>query len=558
MTLTIKQKSIVLGAAIFGLTLLVGGTGWWGTREFQADMQQSTTAAAALRNQVEADMMHDALRADVLAAIVASGRGAADQRAQIEADLLDHIATMKERLAENAQLPLPDEIKTALRAAEEPLHAYMEAAEKTVATAFTQHDEALAALPAFYESFSRLEDAMEKLSDQIEAFAESTRQESDHTARLVEWLLGGAIALAIAMGFGLCLSVIRNVVRPLTRMTDAMRQLASGDVETEIPSLGRRDEIGDMAQALGTFKENAITAHRLEAEQREDQARKERRQQVIESHIAEFEQSVGTALRALSSAAAEMRAASESMSSIAEEATQRSSAVASAATEASANVQTVAAAAEELAASITEISRQVTQSASIAGQAVEESTRTNATVAGLADAANRIGEVVQLINAIAAQTNLLALNATIEAARAGEAGKGFAVVASEVKALATQTGKATEEIAAQVGSIQSVAQNSVEAIKSVATVIGRMNEISTTVAAAIDEQGAATQEITRNTQQAAKGTEQVTANVVGLRDGAATAGAAASKVLSAATALNAQADDMRREVDRFLANIRVA
>jgi methyl-accepting chemotaxis protein len=558
MTLTIKQKSIVLGAAIFGLTLLVGGTGWWGTQEFRAGMQQSTTAAAALRNHVEADMMHDALRGDVLAAIVASERGARDQRDKIQADLREHIDTMKERLAENAQLPLPGEIKESLRAAEGLLRSYMESAEKTVATAFTRHDEAVAALPAFYESFSRLEDAMEKLSDQIETFVKSTRQESDHTAHLVEWLLIAAIALAVAMGFGLCLSVIRNVVRPLTQITAAMRQLAAGDTSTDIPSLGRRDEIGDMAQALGTFKENAITARRLEAEQREDQARKERRQQVIESHIAEFEQSVGAALRALTSAAGEMRGASESMSGIAEQATQRSSAVASAATEASANVQTVAAAAEELAASITEISRQVAQSANIAGQAVEESTRTNATVAGLADAANRIGEVVQLINAIAAQTNLLALNATIEAARAGEAGKGFAVVASEVKALATQTGKATEEIAAQVGSIQSVAQSSVEAIRSVATVIGRMNEISTTVAAAIDEQGAATEEITRNTQQAAKGTEQVTTNIVGLRDGAETAGAAASKVLSAATALNAQADDMRRQVDRFLASIRVA
>ncbi|HEX2116699.1 MAG TPA: methyl-accepting chemotaxis protein [Alphaproteobacteria bacterium] len=558
MTLTIKQKSIVLGATILGLTLLVGGTGWWGTQEFQADMHESTTAAAALRNQVEADMMHDALRADVLAAIVASERDASAQREKIQADLREHIDTMKARLAENAQLPLSSEIKAALRQVEGPLRAYMESAERTVSAAFTRREEAMAALPAFYESFTRLEDAMEKLSDQIETFVEDTKQESETTASAVEWLLIGSIVLATAMGLGLCLSMMRTVVRPLTHMTGAMRRLATGDTDTAIPGLGRRDEIGDMAQALGTFKENAITARRLEAEQREEQARKEKRQQIIETHIAEFEQSVGAALRALTGAAGEMRGASASMSSIAEQATQRSSAVASAATEASANVQTVAAAAEELAASISEISRQVAQSATIAGQAVEESTRTNSTVAGLSDAANRVGEVVQLISAIAAQTNLLALNATIEAARAGEAGKGFAVVASEVKALATQTGKATEEIAAQIGSIQSVAQNSVEAIRSVATVIGRMSEISTSVAAAIDEQGAATQEITRNTQEAAKGTEQVTANIVALRDGAETAGRAASQVLSAATALNAQADDMRNQVDRFLANIRTA
>jgi methyl-accepting chemotaxis protein len=558
MTLTIKQKSIVLGAAIFGLTLLVGGVGWWGTQEFQAGMHESTTAATALRNHVETDMMHDALRADVLAAIVATERGEATQRDTIQADLREHIEMMKARLAENAKLPLSGEIKAALAKVDEPLRTYMSSAEKTVAAAFTRREDAVAALPSFYESFSRLEDALEKLSDQIESFVENTKQQSEATAGTVESILIVSIMLAVAAALGLCLSMMRTVVRPLTRMTGAMRQLATGDTAVDIPGSGRHDEIGDMAGALDTFKENAIVARRLEGEQREEQARKEKRQQVIEAHIADFERSVGNALRALTGAAGEMRAASQSMSGIAQEASQRSTAVASAATEASANVQTVAAAAEELSASIGEISRQVAQSATIAGHAVEESTRTNATVGGLSDAANRIGEVVKLINDIANQTNLLALNATIEAARAGEAGKGFAVVAAEVKALATQTGKATEEIASQIGSIQSVAQKSVEAIRSVTTVIGQMNEISTSVAAAIDEQGAATQEITRNTQQAAKGTEQVTTNVVGLRDGAETAGKAASQVLSAATDLNNQADGMRKEVDRFLSNIRAA
>ena len=558
MALTIKQKSIVLGAAIFGLTLLVGGAGWWGTQEFQTGMHESTTAATALRNHVETDMMHDALRADVLAAIVATEKGEAAKRDAIQAELREHIDMMKARLAENEKLPLSGEIKAAIRKVDEPLRAYMDSAEKTVAAAFTRREDAIAALPSFYESFSRLEDALEKLSDQIEAFVENTRQQSEATAGTVESILIIAILLAVAAALGLCLSMMRTVVKPLTRMTGAMRQLATGDTAVDIPGAGRHDEIGDMAGALGMFKENAIVARRLEGEQREEQARKEKRQQVIEAHSADFERSVGNALRALTGAAGEMRAASQSMSGIAQQASQRSSAVASAATEASANVQTVAAAAEELSASIGEISRQVAQSATIAVKPSRNRRAPTRPCGGLSEAANSIGEVVKLINDIANQTNLLALNATIEAARAGEAGKGFAVVASEVKALATQTSKATEEIASQVGGIQSVAQKSVEAIRSVTTVIGQMNEISTSVAAAIDEQGAATQEITRNTQQAAKGTEQVTVNIVGLRDGAETAGKAAAQVLSAATDLNKQADGMRNEVDRFLTNIRAA
>jgi methyl-accepting chemotaxis protein len=221
-------------------------------------------------------------------------------------------------------------------------------------------------------------------------------------------------------------------------------------------------------------------------------------------------------------------------------------------------VQTVATAAEELSSSIEEIGRQVTQSSTIAGEAVEEADHVNATVKNLMDSAQRIGEVVALINDIAEQTNLLALNATIEAARAGDAGKGFAVVANEVKSLANQTGKATEDIAAQVTAIQGSTKDAVQAIAGIGTTITKINEIAGAIAAAVEEQGAAIQEIARNISQAAGGTQDVTANIGSVSDLATEAGGASTRVLETAQQLRGQSEQLRQEVVRFLGTIRTA
>ena len=227
-----------------------------------------------------------------------------------------------------------------------------------------------------------------------------------------------------------------------------------------------------------------------------------------------------------------MHSSAEAMTSTAEEASRQSTAVAAASEQASTNVQTVAAASEELSASIVEISRQVAQSASIAGRAVDEAAATNKSVQGLAEAAQKIGDVVKLINDIAGQTNLLALNATIEAARAGEAGKGFAVVASEVKSLANQTAKATEDIASQVDAIQSATNTPSRRSRASAKTIGEINEIATTIASAVEEQGAATKEISRNVQQAAPGTNDVSSNIAGVTQAAGETGQSAGQVLA--------------------------
>ncbi len=367
-------------------------------------------------------------------------------------------------------------------------------------------------------------------------------------------LLVGAIALALAV----TMLVGRRVIQPLHTIRDAMLKVAGGDLTAEVAFATRHDEIGALAGALATFKQNAVEKLGIEEEQRGRRAQAEARQQATEAHIAGFEGQVRDALDSLGGASEQMRATAERLAKTAEQSSRQVKAASGASEEASTNVETVAAASEELSASISEISRQVARAATVASRAVEETRQTDGTVQGLAETAARIGEVVKLISDIASQTNLLALNATIEAARAGEAGKGFAVVASEVKSLANQTAKATEEISAQIVAVQNVTKDAVDAIKRIGGTIGEVSTVATSIASAVEEQGAATQEITRNTQQAARGTKDVSENIAGVAAGTDETGTAAAGVKSAADALARQAEQLRGQVRDFLDKIRAA
>jgi methyl-accepting chemotaxis protein len=377
-------------------------------------------------------------------------------------------------------------------------------------------------------------------------------------ARLGLVLNAALLLVAVVLGALGLLVGSRRIARPLGAIAAATLKVAGGDGATEIPFRDRQDEIGALAGALVVFNENALAKARIEEEQRADNARREDRRQAIEAAIEDFAATMDRTLQALVAAADDMRSTSGAMSSAAGEAGERTRAVAHASEEASANVQTVASASEELSTSVAEIARQVAHAAEISHEAVEAAQQTTGAVEGLAEAAQRIGEVVELINNIASQTNLLALNATIEAARAGEMGKGFAVVAHEVKSLATQTAKATGEIRQQIEAVQGATGAAVEAIRGIAGRIGEINEVSTTIASAVEEQGAATREITRNTQEAAHGTERVFTNIAGVNERVAETGQAASMVLSAAEGLRDKADALRQDVDRFLGAIRAA
>jgi methyl-accepting chemotaxis protein len=428
----------------------------------------------------------------------------------------------------------------------------------------------MTALKRDYAEIARPLEQVYKIGTEIDALIEkatsvarsvASQRMAVATARITE-------AAQISIGFGFFVVVILmgaaifgvlSIGRPIKQIAGVLLQLANGSREFDIPYTGRGDEVGDAARAARTFRDNLVRLEKLEAEQKQAAARAVAERKGMVRDLADtFERAIGNIVGAVSSAATELESAAGTLTKNAAATQQLSAAVAIASAQASANVQSVASATGEVGASIEEIGRQVQQSTKIAAEAVKQAEQTDARIAELSRSASRIGDVVTLITTIAGQTNLLALNATIEAARAGEAGRGFAVVAAEVKMLATQTAKATESIKTQIAEMQNTTKDSVAAIKEISVTIGRISEIAATITAAVDAQGAATQEIAHNVAQAAQGAAQVATNITDVNHDADETGTASAKVLQAAQFLSGESRKLELEVENFIDTVRAA
>jgi methyl-accepting chemotaxis protein len=478
----------------------------------------------------------------------------------------DRLAQLKKEYDERREFWIKSDLDPVLKAklvekSDHEVQRFWSALQDGMLPALAKGDSAAAAksyseITARYTAHRAIIDDIVKQTNDQNGATEVAATGRVSTFTLVLWSVSAVVFLVIGAGiFG----VAFGVIRPIAAMTGVMKGLAGGDLSVSIPALSRDDEVGAMARAVQIFRENALRVRSMESEQAGLKLRAEEDRKSAMLAMADgFDSVIGKIIQTVSTASSELESSAGRLTRTAEVTQSLSATVATASEQSSANAQSAAAAAEEMASSVSEIGRQVSDSHKISREAVSQVEATNARIADLAQSAGRIGEVVKMISAVAEQTNLLALNATIEAARAGEAGRGFAVVASEVKALATQTAKATEEISEQISQMQSATNQSVSAIREIGGTIGRIAEISQAIAAAVEEQGAATQEISRNVQRAAQGASQVAGSIGDVNRGASDTGAASTQVHALAQSLLGQSNHLRGEVEKFLSTVRAA
>jgi len=408
------------------------------------------------------------------------------------------------------------------------------------------------------EKAQAIRDALSAYEDYLRSEVAGARAHLATAQTRAIWFLVGGLVIGLAVAVLAGTSLVRSMAQPAARITEALKGLAQDDPSVRMNLSARRDEIGQMADAVRTLREATDKRLRLESEQAEENRRREERTKRLEELMQTFERDIGTIMQTLRASSEQLDSTAHTMSNAASQAADRVATVASSAEQASTNVDTVASSAQELSNSIGEIGRQVNRSTEIATNAAEEAQTTTETVQGLQTAARNIGEVVTMIQDIADKTNLLALNATIEAARAGEAGKGFAVVADEVKTLANQTSKATQQIESEIRSVQNQTEQAVDAIKSISNTIEEIKEVAHSIASAIEEQNSATDEIARNVAEAAEGTNQVTKSVEGVREAATETQDSSKEVTGAAENVAKQTRELSDTVDDFLKKVNAA
>ena len=552
MTLTLKAKLI---GGVVGMALTVAGLGGacaYGTREFSDEISALTGISIVLRQHTIGDMLHDALRADVFAALVAAADGG-QKKDEILAETREHTKKFSEVLAQNRAADVPQSVKDALAGVEQPLAAYVVAADRIVNLAFVDRAKAGSLLSEFDAKFSALEKAMETAGDKIEAVAVSITEESQAFSDFAVRMSAAFFVIGVTMTIGLIVVVMRETIKPLLELERTMGVIAGGQSDIEIAYLARADEIGAMARSIEVFKSNAKDREQLQEQERETREKELTRQRQLEVILREFNEKITVAVSKLGGQIGAMKNVAATLTSTAEMASAEASSAAAATEGAADNSQAVAAATEQLGASIREISTQAHQTSAIVAAATEVSTKTDRDVAGLAEATSRIGSVVELIRKIAEQTNLLALNATIEAARAGDTGKGFAVVASEVKNLANQTAKATDEISHQIEQVQASTRVAVDSIRAISSKVGEINGLTGAIAAAVEEQEAATRDIAKNVTLAADRSKQAARNVGSVTETAGRTREQVATVTDASESLELVTSDIKSALEKFVA-----
>jgi methyl-accepting chemotaxis protein len=556
----VGKLALLMGGS--GLVLAgVAAVGLWGIAALKEDVAQvhARGSSALLATRMNQDIIQLG-RIEFRLAASPTVQAVADARREIAEEQAEFRQRFEQSLAIAGA-----ERRVALERVRAAHAAYSSAIDRTLSAADAASNgrgEAASVLAAAHGNRTAYEAARTAARDLDDTAIRLAGEAAAGAQRGGDFITNLMLAMAV---FGIVGSILlgwligaRGLSRPIVTSVQRLRALSEGDTDSAVTGAERKDEVGDIARTMAVFRENLLAAREAQSRELREAEAKAARARKVEEITSAFEAQTGEVVRTVAAAATEMETTASGMAQGAESTAQQASSVAAAAEQAAANVQTVAAAAEELAASVGEISRQVAESTRIAEEATGEATRTSEAVRTLSDNAQKISDVVRLISEIAGQTNLLALNATIEAARAGEAGKGFAVVASEVKNLAAQTGKATEEIAGQVTAVQSETARVVEAIQGMSTVITRLSQIAASIAAAVEEQGAATGEIARNVQEAAAGTGAVTQNIASVNRTAKTSGAAATQVQAAARELNRNAETLRGQVDAFLGQMKAA
>lgn len=542
-----------------GFSVLQGGLALVITRSFQAGTEQSTALMTAMRHHMTADMMHDNMRGNVFRALYGVTTNDTVLRNSALQDNKEAAATFRKEIAAQDGAKLPASVVTALGSVKDPLEKYIAASESLVNLAHEgKMEPARAALPAFQSAFKTLEGEMARVTEAIEQANATSLEEENAFARQVTILNLVMLALGVLIYLTLVMQFQKRILRPIGDASEALSALAHGNLEERKLPESRVAEVAKLTDSLKVFREEAIQKQGYEQAVRTARDEAERERNRLQDSARAFESQAVVVAATVAEAARTMREAAGQLTESAGGTSRQAVIVSAASEQTSINVGALSGSVDTLATSMQSVSDTVRKSSEISARVMEEAETTVSKVQALTQATQQIGEIVGIIQNIAAQTNLLALNATIEAARAGEAGRGFAVVANEVKALAAQTARATTEITQQIQQIQGVTSEAATAINGVADAINQISTMAAHAAHVVDEQGAATDLIARNVQEAMAGTAEVANNITQVSEAAAQSSSVAGNILEASETLTQQADRLRSEIDSFVRSMRQA